>query len=84
MNLSVCGIDCNKCKFHTDASCKGCRAVAPEGKCIWNGRCDLYDCCSNQNLYNCGKCSQFPCKTLKNWAENENPERIQNLIDSNE
>ena len=83
MNLSVCGIDCDVCSFFTEGSCSGCRKVAVEGKCIWNGRCDLFDCCAKQNLENCGKCKSFPCDMLKEWASNENPERIQNLIDLN-
>lgn len=82
-NLSVCGIDCNTCKFYLEKSCAGCRIVAPEGKTVWNGRCALYDCASEKKLEHCGKCVNFPCDTLKEWASSENPERIQNLIDIN-
>ena len=82
-NLSVCGIDCNACKFFLDKSCAGCLKVAPEGKTVWNGRCDLYDCAAKENLDHCGQCKKFPCATLKEWASNENTERIQNLIDLN-
>lgn len=27
----------------------------------------------------CGKCKDFPCEKLKEWAASENPERIDNL-----
>jgi hypothetical protein len=27
----------------------------------------------------CGKCPEFPCDKLKEWASSENPERIDNL-----
>ena len=81
MNLSVCGIDCSKCKFFADKQCAGCRISAPAGKCIWGGRCALYDCAAKQNLEHCGKCAKFPCETLKEWASGENPERIDNLLD---
>ena len=46
VKYSICGIDCDICKFKTEQS---------------------------------GKCSQFPCDKLKEWASNENPERIDNL-----
>ena len=82
-NLSVCGIDCNACKFFLDKTCTGCREVAPIGKTPWNGRCDLYDCAAKKSLAHCGKCEKFPCPTLKEWASNENTERIQNLIEFN-
>ncbi len=83
MELSVCGIDCNKCSFFADKKCDGCRNVAPVGKCVWNGRCDLYDCAEKKRVPHCGKCPDFPCATLKEWASGENGERIQNLIDLN-
>ena len=83
MNLSVCGIDCAVCKLFTEKECKGCRVAAPEGKCVWNGRCDLYDCTVRKKVPHCGKCSNFPCDTLKEWASSENKERIQNLIELN-
>ena len=82
-NLSVCGIDCNACKFFLDKTCTGCREVAPIGKTPWNGRCDLYDCAAEKSLAHCGKCEKFPCATLTEWASNENTERIQNLIEFN-
>lgn len=81
MNLSVCGIDCSKCRYFTKSQCLGCRRVAPEGKCVWNGRCDLFDCSKNKKVEHCGKCAEFPCGMLEEWATGENPERIQNLID---
>ncbi len=75
-NYSICGIDCDACKFKRDGACKGCRAI--EGKVFW-GECDLYTCASGKNLLHCGKCKDFPCAMLKEWASSENPERIDNL-----
>ena len=83
IGLSVCGIKCESCNFYIDKKCEGCRSVAPEGKCVWNGRCDLYDCCAARSHEHCGKCSDFPCSTLKEWAAGENGERIQNLVELN-
>ena len=73
---SVCGIDCSACKFRTEQSCPGCQAV--EGKPFW-GECDLYRCNGEKGQEHCGKCAQFPCETLKEWAAEENGERIDNL-----
>ena len=75
-NYSVCGIDCEICKYKDENGCKGCRVN--EGKIFW-GECDLYKCCKSKSLAHCGLCSEFPCTTLKEWASGENPERIDNL-----
>lgn len=83
MDLSVCGINCTSCGLYIEKKCKSCRVVAAEGKCVWNGRCDLFDCAARQDLVHCGKCKNFPCDILKEWASSENTERIQNLIDLN-
>ncbi|MDR0819679.1 MAG: DUF3795 domain-containing protein [Oscillospiraceae bacterium] len=79
MNLSSCGIDCAACKFTAEKNCPGCHAV--KGKPFWSadGDCDLYTCAADKVVHNCGKCSEFPCGMLKQWAESENPERIENL-----
>lgn len=80
MNLSICGIDCDMCKHKTENNCPGCRVL--KGKPFW-GHCDLYACAGEKDIPHCGKCGEFPCKMLKEWATAENPERIQNLIDYN-
>lgn len=77
-SYSVCGIDCSTCKFKTENNCKGCREN--EGKMFW-GECDLYKCNSEKSLEHCGKCKDFPCDTLREWAKADNPERIDNLRD---
>ena len=83
-NLSTCGLDCTACNFYLENTCSGCRTVAPEGKCVWGGRCDLYDCVAGKNLTHCGQCEKFPCETLKEGAAGEGSERIQNLMDLKE
>jgi len=80
MNLSICGIDCDECKYKAENDCQGCRAI--KGTPFW-GECALYICAIKKNLPHCGKCEEFPCGMLKEWATGENPERIQNLIDYN-
>jgi len=78
-NYSVCGIDCDICKYKEEAGCKGCRVCAPAGECVWGGRCELFDCAAEKNISHCGLCADFPCEKLKEWAASENPERIDNL-----
>lgn len=79
MDLSSCGIDCDTCKFKVEASCPGCNAL--QGKPFWSkdGTCDLYACASGKEHPHCGKCGNFPCEMLKEWASGENGERIENL-----
>ena len=75
-NYSVCGIDCDTCKFKAEQNCEGCKAL--RGKVFW-GECELYKCSSDKGNEHCGMCSDFPCKKLQEWASSENPERIDNL-----
>lgn len=75
-NYSICGIDCDLCKFKMEQNCKGCKEN--KGKIFW-GVCELYQCNDGKKQEHCGKCLQFPCDKLKEWASKENPERIENL-----
>lgn len=75
-SYSVCGIDCDICKYRTEQNCKGCKPSA--GKIFW-GECEIYKCNTTKNQAHCGKCSDFPCAKLQEWASQQNPERIDNL-----
>lgn len=75
-NYSICGIDCDKCTVGHSNGCLGCKEI--KGKVFW-GECDFFKCNSQKQQEHCGKCSQFPCDMLKQWASSENPERIDNL-----
>lgn len=74
MNISVCGIDCDRCNFFKEKKCLSCRIAASNGKCVWGGRCDTHDCAINQNLNHCGYCTNFPCEQLLNIHKSENPD----------
>ena len=76
MRLSVCGIDCEACKYRTEMNCGGC--TAKECKVFW-GKCELHQCCTEKGHEHCGQCEEFPCAKLQEWASQENPERIDNL-----
>lgn len=75
-NYSICGIDCDLCKFKKEMNCKGCKAI--KGKVFW-GECELYNCNAQKEQEHCGKCSNFPCTKLLEYAKTQNPERIENL-----
>ncbi len=82
MKLSSCGIDCAACKYSAEQGCPGCHEI--KGKPFWSGGtvCDLYDCAGKREIHNCGKCGEFPCGMLTDWAfmeEGENGLRIENL-----
>lgn len=80
-DYSNCGIDCDACKFKAEMNCKGCKAN--KGKIFW-GECDIFKCSNNdKKISHCGKCGNFPCDMLKEFAEKENPERIENLKNLN-
>ena len=75
-DFSVCGINCGTCEYRASKGCHGCRAS--EGRIFW-GECELYSCCREKGLEHCGKCKSFPCDKLKEWAAQENDDRIANL-----
>ena len=84
MNISVCGIDCDACKYKIENKCEGCRIVAPKGECVWGGRCEnIFDCAAGKGLPHCGKCEDFPCQKLIDVHKSENPDgngiEIENL-----
>ena len=73
---SVCGIDCDECSFYAQSKCRGCREN--KGVIFW-GKCDVFSCCDKNKLDHCGRCEDFPCDMLREFASSENPERIDNL-----
>ena len=81
MNLSSCGIACDVCEFKIAGKCTGCYLVS--GKPFWaeqnNCVCDLYECAGNKGLPHCGKCGEFPCDMLEEWAKEGDGEGIRNL-----
>jgi hypothetical protein len=81
-NYSVCGIDCDICKFKTENNCMGCHEI--KGKVFW-GDCQLYSCCKEKNLKHCGKCNTFPCDELRKALEGENAlsaiDNLKSLLD---
>ncbi|SJZ34280.1 DUF3795 domain-containing protein [Anaerorhabdus furcosa] len=65
---SRCGIQCSKCEFKVKVNCPGCTKIA---KPFWADKCPVKSCCEDKGLENCGKCDQFPCKRLNDFAYDE-------------
>ncbi len=40
-NFSICGIDCDRCRFKTEHACNGCKEA--KGNIFW-GKCELFQC----------------------------------------
>lgn len=61
---SRCGIICSECKYKEQMNCKGCVNI---DKPFW-GSCEVKSCCEGKGLSHCGKCDDFPCDLLNQFA----------------
>lgn len=61
---SRCGLLCSNCKFFAEDKCKGCTEIANP---FW-GECKVKGCCEEKSQEHCGKCTQFPCEQLHEFA----------------
>ncbi len=61
---SRCGILCSKCSFLKENKCNGCVNIENP---FW-GSCPVKSCCENKKQEHCGKCTQFPCTQLHEYA----------------
>jgi len=78
MIQSRCGILCNECDYKEKMNCEGCINIK---KPFWGDLCPVKDCCENKKLEHCGKCVDFPCDLLKQFAydkeQGDNGKRIE-------
>lgn len=65
--------------------CNGCQAA--EGKLFW-GECEVAKCCIAKGHSHCGRCREFPCAVLHEYAhhpeQGDKGKRILNLKAWNE
>lgn len=61
-----CGIYCGDCEYREKMNCPGCAAA--KGKIFW-GQCEVAICCMDRKLDHCGLCPDFPCDTLRSFAD---------------
>lgn len=64
---SRCGIKCSECEFREKMGCKGCINIEQP---FW-GSCQIKKSCEEKKHENCGQCEQFPCKSLIDYAYDE-------------
>jgi hypothetical protein len=62
------GILCGECEYRERTGCKGCTAIE---KPFWGESCPLKACCEAKGLENCGRCGEFPCELLVQFAFDE-------------
>jgi hypothetical protein len=65
---SRCGILCGECEYQASMGCKGCMAIV---KPFWGERCPVKTCSEARGLEHCGRCSEFPCELLVQFAFDE-------------
>lgn len=61
VTLAKCGMDCTECRFAIENDCPGCM----QGRVFEDEECEVLECCVRKGCEHCGKCSAFPCDTLK-------------------
>lgn len=69
MSESRCGILCSECGYREQVACRGCTAIM---KPFWGDSCPVKACCEAKELENCGRCTEFPCGLLVQFAFDEN------------
>ena len=65
---SRCGILCSGCGYRASMGCGGCMAIK---RPFWGEICPLKTCCEARGLENCGRCGEFPCEVLVQFAFDE-------------
>ena len=72
MNLSPCGINCDKCPLRETCG-NGCQQHC--GKPFYIEKfgvecCPIYSCSVTKNGYkNCGECDKLPCQIFYDWKD---------------
>ena len=75
-----CGLICDECPWYKgekEQNCPGC--LAKKGKPFW-GECEVYQCSDMKKIEHCGSCSEFPCETIINHYDPNNPKGAQEAI----
>jgi hypothetical protein len=78
MVQSRCGILCIECGYREEMNCGECINIE---KPFGGDLCPVKDCCESKKLEHCGKCEDFPCDLLKQFAydkeQGDNGKRIE-------
>ncbi len=75
-----CGLICDECTWFQgkmETSCPGC--LEKKGKPFW-GECEVFLCAKMKHHEHCGVCNDFPCETIINQFDPNNPKGKQEAI----
>ena len=62
---SRCGILCGQCGYKESTGCVGCVSI---DKPFWGESCPVKSCCEGKAHEHCGRCPEFPCRLLNQFA----------------
>jgi hypothetical protein len=64
-DISVCGINCARCKLLEEGKCAGCRGPLDQH---WSPNCKLARCAEAKGHRYCFECDELPCDRLLAFA----------------
>ena len=64
-DISVCGLNCAKCKLLAQGDCAGCSGPIERN---WSGDCVFRPCARDKGLTHCFECAEFPCERIQAFA----------------
>lgn len=64
-DISVCGLNCARCKLLAQDKCGGCRGPIDEN---WSPDCTVRPCAEARGHTYCFECAELPCEKLEAFA----------------
>ena len=64
-DISVCGLNCARCKMVEKGECAGCRGPLDKH---WSPGCKFLPCAKAKGIRYCFECSDLPCDKLQAFA----------------
>ncbi len=64
-DISVCGLNCARCKLFETKQCQGCRGALDKH---WSPNCEFLPCAKAKGHRYCFQCDEFPCQKLQAFA----------------
>ncbi|HPQ39256.1 MAG TPA: DUF3795 domain-containing protein [bacterium] len=64
-DISVCGLNCARCKLEAYGDCGGCRGSRDTH---WSPDCFFLSSAEEKGLDYCFQCDEFPCEPLRGFA----------------
>ena len=61
-DISVCGLNCARCKLRAERECDGCRGPL---ETHWSPGCEFLPCAREKGYDYCFQCEDFPCGKLE-------------------